>query len=174
MPNNYRTIASACLIISFGALAHPTLEQQSAAAGSYYKATLKLGHGCDGAATTGVTVLIPEGVVGVKPMPKAGWMLETRKAKLAVPYESHGKRFDESVAVVTWSGGSLPDAFYDEFVMTMKLPDTPGKRWFKVQQVCASGRSDWVQVPEAGQSARDLKFPAAALEVLPAAEIHKH
>ena len=166
---------TACLGIAASAsLAHAVLEQPSAPAGSYYKGVIKVGHGCEGAATTSVTVLIPEGVVGVKPMPKAGWTLATRKEKLATPYESHGKRIEESVVAITWSGGNLPDAHYDEFVATMKLPDTPGKRWFKIEQLCTSGRNNWVEVPAAGQSRKDLKFPAAVLDVLPAEGGHKH
>ncbi len=40
-------------------------------------------HGCGSAATTGITVSIPEGVVNVKPQPKPGWTLATQTG----PYE---------------------------------------------------------------------------------------
>lgn len=156
------------------AAAHPTLEQKSAPAGSYYKGVLKLGHGCEGAATTAITLTIPDGVVGVKPMPKPGWTLSTRSEKLAKPYESHGKKIDEAVVEVTWSNGNLPDAWFDEFAVTMKLPDTAGKLWFKVKQVCAKGHTDWTQIPEGDQTLRDLKTPAALLEVLPVRDAAHH
>ena len=45
------------------ALAHITLETQEAAAGSTYKAVLRVPHGCEGKATTAVRVQIPEGVI---------------------------------------------------------------------------------------------------------------
>ena len=45
-----------------------------------------------------------------------------------------------------------------------------------VRQVCAEGRNDWVDVPQAGQKLSDLKSPAAALEILPSggAAAHHH
>lgn len=172
---NKSTIAFALIaVLAFPAAAHVVLEHKSAPAGSYYKGTFRVGHGCDGTATTSLTIELPEGVLGAKPMPKPGWTLETRKARLAVPYDSHGKRIDEVVATVTWSGGLLADAYYDEFVISMKLPETPGKHWFKVRQVCESGRIDWVQVPAPGQAMRELRTPAALLDVLPADAEHKH
>jgi uncharacterized protein YcnI len=55
------------LIISCGMLAglagsaaaHVTLEQEEAAANSTYKAVLRVGHGCEGAATNTLRVQIP-------------------------------------------------------------------------------------------------------------------
>ena len=52
------------------ALAHVTLAVPTATPGTGYKAVLRVPHGCDGAATTGIRVQIPEGYIAVKPMPK--------------------------------------------------------------------------------------------------------
>jgi uncharacterized protein YcnI len=72
--------ASTLLCLSaFPTLAHVTLETQEAHVGSTYKAVLRVPHGCEGAATLKVRVQVPEGVIAVKPMPKAGWTLETVK-----------------------------------------------------------------------------------------------
>ena len=51
------------------ALAHVTLENQEAKAGASDKGTLRVPHGCEGTATTAIRVKIPDGVIGVKPMP---------------------------------------------------------------------------------------------------------
>ncbi len=111
---------------------------------------------------------LPEGVVAAKPMPKSGWSVQTRVEKLKTPYTNHGKTVTEDVAAVTWRGGPLPDAFYDEFVLRVRLPETPGPVYFKVAQFCEKGRIDWEQIPESGKSPKDHKTPAAVLEVLPA------
>src|SRR3546814_2317884 len=55
------------------ASAHITLQTDAAAVGSYYKAVLRVPHGCKGAATTAIKIRIPEGVISVKPQPKVGW-----------------------------------------------------------------------------------------------------
>ncbi len=155
------------------AQAHISLEQPSAAPGAYHKLTFRVGHGCDGSATRAITVTLPEGVVGAKPMPKAGWSVATVEAKLAVPLQSHGKSIASAVREVSWQGGPLPDAHYDEFSMQVKLPDTTGKLYFKVAQLCEQGRMDWAEIPVAG-GARP-QAPAPVLELVPAsAPQHQH
>ena len=67
-------------------LAHITLEKEEAPAKSFYKAVLRVPHGCEGSATVKVRVQIPEGVIAVKPMPKAGWQLEMLKGKYEKSY----------------------------------------------------------------------------------------
>jgi hypothetical protein len=53
------------------AFAHATLETPQALVGASYKAVLRVSHGCGSSPTIRVRVRIPEGFVGVKPMPKA-------------------------------------------------------------------------------------------------------
>ena len=156
---------------------HITLENQAAAAGSGYKAVLRVGHGCDGSATRAVRVTIPPGFKGAKPMPKPGWVLTNRSDKLAAPYTSHGKTVVQDVAEITWTAATpanaLPDAHYGEFVLRGTLPNTPGPMWFKVLQSCVTGQNDWAEVPapgtSTGTSTKGLKAPAALLEIQPAA-----
>ena len=75
-------VAAAACAWSASAYAHATLETKEAAVGGSYKAIVKIGHGCEGTATLKVRVQIPEGVISVKPMPKAGWTLETTTGAL--------------------------------------------------------------------------------------------
>ena len=149
------------------AQAHVVLDQRTAPAGGYYRGAFRVGHGCDGAATVAVTIRIPEGVRGAKPMPKPGWTIERRLEKLAQPYDSHGKTVTDDVVAITWRGGPLPDAHFDEFALQMQLPDKPGPLWFKVLQQCEKGEIDWATVPARGTSTRGIKAPAALLEITP-------
>lgn len=166
-------LATSALLFTAAAQAHVTLETPSAVAGSYYKAALMVGHGCEGQATHTVTVRIPAGFKGAKPMPKPGWSLSIRREPLAQPYTSHGKQITDDVTEIVWTARSveahLPDAQYDEFVLRGQLPATPGPLWFKVQQRCPSGQLDWAEVPADGTSTKGLKSPAALLNVTPAA-----
>jgi uncharacterized protein YcnI len=153
--------------------AHITLEQGSAPAGAYQKLTFRVGHGCDGSATNGVTVLLPEAVTGAKPMPKPGWNVSTSSGALNTPLASGEGAITSGVREVSWKGGPLPDAQYDEFSMQVKLPEIPGKYYFKVIQQCDKGRVDWSDIPSAPGA--KLKTPAPVLEVLPAAgPAHQH
>lgn len=162
------------------AFSHIVLQDGAAAAGASYRATLRVGHGCDGAATTGISVTIPAGFTGAQPMPKPGWTVKTTTGKLAQPYTSHGKTFTEGVTEISWTASApdnaLPNAFYDEFVLRGTTPTQPGPLWFKVVQTCTQGVNNWVEVPTAGTSTKGLKSPAALLEVLDiqAAGGHNH
>lgn len=150
--------------------AHVTLLEGAAAAATGYRATLRVGHGCDGASTTGMRVTIPAGFNGAQPMPKPGWTVSTRVGMLAEPYESHGTKYTQGVLEISWaangSANALPAAYYDEFVLRGTTPAKPGPVWFKVVQTCEKGSNDWVEVPATGTSTQGLKMPAALLEVL--------
>ena len=161
--------ASAMCMLAAPSFSHIALEGKSAAAGSTYKAVFQVGHGCGGAATTGLSVQIPAGFQGAKPYVKAGWTVSAKLGKLAKPYDSNGKQVTEDVTVVSWTAASkdaaLQDGNLDEFVLRGKLPDAAGPLWFKVLQTCESGSIDWSEVPASGTSAKGLKSPAALLEV---------
>lgn len=156
----------AALLAAPLAHAHVTLAPASAPAGSYQTIVFKVGHGCDGSATTGIVVQLPDGVTA-KPMPKPGWTIDLVEGKLAAPIESHGKTITSAVRTIAWRGGPLPDAWYDEFTVQAKLPDAPGRLAFKVQQQCEKGRADWVELAPADGPMP--KFPAPVLELTPAA-----
>ena len=61
--------------IASDARAHVTLDTPQASALSYTRVAARAPHGCEGAATVALRLEIPEGVTGVKPMPKPGWTL---------------------------------------------------------------------------------------------------
>jgi uncharacterized protein YcnI len=161
------------------AAAHVTLLQPQAAAGSLYKASFKVGHGCAGSPVKALEVSIPPGVQAAKPMPKAGWTLEITREKLAQPRQEHGKTVLEEVARIRWTAKTpddyLQNDWYDEFVLQAKLPAHTGLLYWPVSQICAEGRIDWAQVPQPGQAGTQLQSPAPVLQLLPAmAREHAH
>jgi uncharacterized protein YcnI len=148
------------------ASAHVTLEVQQAQPGSFYKAVFRIPHGCDGhAAMQRFTVRLPEGVTEARPMPKPGWTLAIRPRGEAAG--GHGAARSEA-AEIAWQGGPLEDAHYDEFVIRLRLPDTPGQLLYMpvVQDCVGGGVAAWVEIPEAGRRITDYRFPAPALRLL--------
>jgi periplasmic copper chaperone A len=167
-----------CLAVAFALVAltassvsaHITLQTREAAVGSFYKAVFVVPHGCAGSATIKIRVQIPDGVIDVKPMVKPGWNVETVKAKFATTYDFHGGKLTEGVKEVMWSGGKLPDDFYDEFVLSMFLtgdlkPDT--MLYFPTVQECEQGISRWIDIPADPAHAHDSKWPAPGLRLRP-------
>ncbi|MDH4480165.1 MAG: YcnI family protein [Rhodoferax sp.] len=162
--------AAFALCLGGSSFGHVVLQDSAAAANSSYRAAFRVGHGCDGQATTAMRITVPAGFNGAQPMPKAGWTLSTKIGPLPVPYESHGKKYTEGVLEISWTANgpenALPAAYYDEFVVRGTTPVKAGPLWFKVLQSCAKGANDWAEVPASGTSTKGLKSPAALLEVL--------
>ena len=154
--------------LSAPAFAHVTLEVQEAEIGSTYKAVLRVPHGCGTQATNVVRIQIPEGFFAVKPMPKAGWKLETVTGPYSGSYDNHGTAVTEGVKEIIWSDGDLPNEFYDEFVFrgTFAGALEPGKFYFPAIQECATGEADWLNVTGAqgaGEEAPNVTLvPATA------------
>lgn len=169
-----RAAAAVALVASITpAFAHATFEQGEAAVGSTYKAVLRVPHGCDGQATNTVRVKIPEGFFSVKPMPKAGWELTTVKGPYKNTYESHGAKVTEGVTEITWSGGNLPDDFYDEFVFRGTIAgslEVGTTLYFPAVQVCANGEATWIEIPVEGQP--EPEGPAPGVKLIEAGEHH--
>lgn len=166
--------ATALSAISVAAVhAHASLEKAEAAPGSY-KAVVRIGHGCDGQPTHSVRVEVPEGYIGVRPQPKAGWSIDIEQGDYAHAYSLHGREVAAGVTAVTWSGGSLEDAHYDEFVLSGTLAAAVAGRplFFKTVQTCPDARLAWDEIPAAGQDPHALDHPAPGLVVLAANDGH--
>jgi uncharacterized protein YcnI/copper(I)-binding protein len=172
-----RTFARAALAattlftLAAAAFAHSTLEVQEAALGASYKAVLRIPHGCGTEATHTVRVQIPEGFYNVKPMPKAGWKLETVTGPYENTYMNHGTEVTEGVKEIVWSEGNLPNEWYDEFVFRGTFADTlePGIFSFPAIQECANGEEAWIE------TAADAERPAPSVTLVAAgSDAHAH
>lgn len=165
--------ASAALLFQAPvAQAHVTLETRQAPVAGNYKAVLKVPHGCKGSPTVKIRVRIPEGLIGVKPQPKAGWKLDTIKGDYTSSYTLHGAEVKAGVKEIVWSGGPLPDEHYDEFMFISYLTDAlkPNTTLhFPVVQECEEGVARWIDLPTEGQHAAHdhSDFPAPGLKLLP-------
>ena len=162
-------LVAAIVLAASPARAHISLEGKQAAIGSSYKAVFAVPHGCAGSATIKIRVQIPEGVIGVKPMPKPGWNVEAISGKYSGEYDFHGSKLTEGVKEVVWSGGKLPDHNYDEFVLSTFLtaglkPDTT--LYFPVVQECEQGVSRWIDIPAEGATGHGSKSPAPGVKLI--------
>lgn len=151
-------LVSAVFLAPAIAYAHVTLETGQAVAESYYKAVMRVPHGCQGSPTRRIQVMIPEGVSSVKMQAKPGWRVSAVNRKA-------GEGEVPQVGEVTWTGGPLPDNQFEEFAIFMKLPDRPGETiYFPVIQDCIKGTTRWNEMPDPNKPG--LKEPAPALRLI--------
>lgn len=169
------TASLTAVLCTAPAQAHIVLDKKEAPAGSYYKAVFRVPHGCEGSPTTAIRITLPDGILSAKPQPKPGWTLAIEKTALPEPVKGpHGTSITEVVSAISWSGGSLDNAYFDEFAIQLRLPDEEGGTtlYFPVLQTCQTGERNWKEVPEPGHGHgqghdHHMPDPAPALRLTP-------
>jgi periplasmic copper chaperone A len=161
--------AAACALTAASIVtadAHSTLETAEAAPGSY-KAVIRIPHGCEGQPTHTVRVDLPEGFIGAKPMPKAGWELAVEQGDYARAYTLHGRDVASGATAIVWSSGSLDDGHYDEFVVTGTIDASVAGTTlaFATTQLCDDAQVAWTEVAGEGVDPHSLAYPAPVLRV---------
>jgi len=162
------------IAIAGPASAHVTATPNEGPAGGFFKTSFRVGHGCEGKPTTKISMEVPGNVTSVHPQVVSGWDIKTKIGELDEPIESEGETITEGVREITWTAtdDGLPDAFMQEFGLSMALPDGEAGEplWFPFVQECPGGDShDWIEIPESVEEWGDLEAPAPYV-VLTAAE----
>ena len=92
----------------------------------------------------------PKGLFFVSFQPKPGWKRTVTTEKLDPPVELFGEMQTERVATVTWEGGKIAPGEFDEFGMSVKVPDAPGQTLaFPANQTYSNGDVvRWIGAPD--------------------------
>lgn len=149
------TTVSLLLCATF-ASAHVSLDPARVEAGTTYRGVLRVGHGCDGAATTTLDVQVPVGVSRVRALPKPGWQLLQTGNEIVWTAE-RGKALDAKDK--------------GEFGIEFEAPKQTGPVWFKALQRCQGASMNWADVPAQGTSTEGMKTPALLLQVMSAQDM---
>ncbi|KAG0232566.1 hypothetical protein BGW42_008080 [Actinomortierella wolfii] len=148
--------------------AHVTINPPTGVSGGYHQGNFRVPHGCEGGiATNYVTVEIPKGVSSVKPRALATWTTTINMIPLDPPIQTETGTINTTVGSVTWSGGNIPDAFYEDFGLQFKLPKMNGTLYWNVYQRCVNNVwLNWTQVPGPDGKYPSGGAPAASMTVL--------
>ncbi|MCX6397960.1 MAG: YcnI family protein [Propionibacteriales bacterium] len=161
------TVVGVTVLAAGPALAHVGISPTEGAAGSYAVATLSVPHGCDGSATTSITIKIPSELNAVTPTRNALWDVKKNVVTLDTPLtDAHGNAVTERVDTVVYTAKSpLPDGYRDAFELSFQVPDAVGKTLvFPTLQRCVKGETNWNQVVEEG--AEEPEYPAPSFTVV--------
>ena len=139
--------AGASLVLAAAASAHVTLNPGNAPADSFSRFALRVPTEED-VPTVKVSIQLPAELEEVGFQPKAGW---TRT---------------QNGRVVTWSGGQIGVGEFDEFGLSIHVPNTPGQTLtFPATQTYANGKVvRWIGAPESDEPAPNLTIEAAESE----------
>ncbi|HEY8614532.1 MAG TPA: YcnI family protein [Roseomonas sp.] len=181
MGSHSRAIAAALLVLTAAspASAHITLDRAEIPADSTVRLALRVGHGCQGAATTGIRVTVPPELRGARPMPHPGWTLSIggkapaehgahagHGAHMAAAHGS-GHQSAPAAGEIAWTDGRLDDVFFDEFVLLIRTPAEPGTVIaLPILQECEGGVvMRWTE--RASAQGERVANPAPLLRVVP-------
>jgi uncharacterized protein YcnI len=153
-----RRLTLACVAASVVAVtvatpasAHIHPDPDEAQAGSEQTVGFTIEHGCDGAPTVAIELLVPDGVTDVSPLPLDGWTADLDET-------------DAGDEVVVFDDGSLPDGTEGTFEVTMTLPPTPDTTiYFPIVQRCDGGELRWIEIPVDGE---EPDYPAPAMSLV--------
>jgi len=150
--------------ISGPAMAHIAVTPAEAPAGSTTRLAFAIGHGCDGSPTVKVRIRIPDSVAVARPQPKAGWQLDvTRAGPAEAPKNPEGQPVTARISEISWKG-SLPDDFFDEFVVQVRMPDQAGGTVaFPIVQECETGANRWIQIAKPGEAEPEEPAPVVRI-----------
>lgn len=158
-----KLLALAALALPAAAGAHVVFDQPQASAGGYYTGFLRVTHGCGDSPTVSVRVEVPAGVISARPQPKPGWTLSVERAPLAAPIKGEGgATITTRVTAVTWTG-RLPADEFDQFGLSLKLPDAAGALYFPTTQRCEIGVNAWTAIPPSAERWHATPSPAPML-----------
>jgi periplasmic copper chaperone A len=166
-----RWIVAACAALA-GALAlpaaagaHVSLQPDEAAAKAFVVEDVRVPNEEDSANTTKVVVQFPDGFAEVSFQPVPGWSVKAKKTKLAKPIKTdEGDTLTEQVSQVTWSGGKIAPGEFQDFPVSLQMPDKAGTSLtFKAIQTYDNGKVvRWIGAPDSEEPAPQVKLTSAA------------
>lgn len=162
-------VLAALLLVSVPAYAHIVASPNTAESGAWFRTALRVGHGCNGSDTTQITVTVPKDILIIKPQVKPGWTVSVHKVALKKPVQGPHGTITEVTRTITWTG-ILSDDYFDEFGLSMKLPEKTGTLIFPTKQECAEGEINWTETPmpnDHHHSHGAPSFPAPIITLTP-------
>jgi periplasmic copper chaperone A len=154
---------AAPLVLAATAGAHVTLQPEEAPAGGFTRLDVRVPNERDNADTTKVVVQFPPGFLSVSTEPVPGWDIKITKRKLDKPVEQFGEQVTEEVGRITFSGGSIGPGEFQDFGLSLGVPDKAGSTLtFKSVQTYSNGEVvRWIGPPDSEEPAPQVKLTAA-------------
>ncbi|MBP7846106.1 MAG: YcnI family protein [Candidatus Pacebacteria bacterium] len=142
------TMAAITSVLSPYTLAHVTVKPAQVGVAVYQTFTAGVPNEKD-IPTTGLRVVIPEGMTSIMPVVKPGWTISTKTVKVGET---------EKVSEIIWSGGSIPVGQRDEFSFSAKSPASEATVQWKAYQTYSNGVIvAWDQSPEELKKTEEAK-----------------
>ncbi|KAL0080331.1 hypothetical protein J3Q64DRAFT_1644284 [Phycomyces blakesleeanus] len=157
--------------MAFVCNAHVGISPSTGQPGQSINGSFHVPHGCNGSATTGLSVSVPSEIVVLTPLPVSNWTLDVKYTKLDTPVQVNGVSVNQTVSSFSWTGGYVPADGLEEFGLTFTLPqvdltNTPNVTiYFPIVQTCVVGSTEWTGIPGTASYNASTGSPAASFVI---------
>jgi uncharacterized protein len=155
--------AAGALVLTSVAGAHVTLQPTEAPSQAFVREDVRVPNEQDKASTTKVDVRFPDGFIFASYEPVSGWTVKVTKEKLPKPIKTEDGEVTEQVTRMTWSGGKIEPAQFQDFPISVQIPGKAGSTLtFKAIQTYDNGDVvRWIGAPDSEEPAPQVKVTAA-------------
>ena len=160
-------VAALAAIYAPAAQAHVTLQPEALPAGGFERLDVRVPNEEDDANTTEVEVEFPSGFIFASTEPVPGWEAKIERRKLDTPVEEFGEQFTDEVGTVEYraTGEGIAPGQFQDFGLSVGLPDEPGPLTFKAIQTYDNGEVvRWIGPEDADEPAPIVTLGAAEPE----------
>lgn len=142
-------LAAILLLTASSASAHVTVKPGEVGVGSFQTFTVSVPNERN-VPTTGIRLVLPEGLEHVTPTVKPGWRIEVVHGE-GVEGSDSGHGDEEIVKEIIWSGGGIGAGFRDDFSFSARVPATQGSLFWKAYQSYGNSVVAWELLPNQEQ-----------------------
>ncbi len=162
----------AVFMMAAPAWAHVEISPSSAPKGSDAVLAFTVPDESDAASTTKIELFFPQDhpIAEALVEPIAGWTANVATVRVAKPIQTDNGSVNEAVKTVTWTGGHIVPGNFQQFKVSVGLPDDASSLEFKVLQTYSDGSVvSWIEDPPAAGAA-EPDHPAPVLTLTAAGD----
>jgi uncharacterized protein YcnI len=148
------------------ASAHVTVSPSEAVKGTDQVLTFNAPNEMDNANTTQIEIAFPTDhpIADASVLPVPGWTAKVNTVKVAKPIQTDNGTVTEAVGSIIWSGGAILPGQFQQFTISVGLPDDASSLVFKALQTYSNGQIvRWIELTTAGGPEPDHPAPVLTL-----------
>jgi uncharacterized protein YcnI len=158
--------AAAVMVLAAPAFAHVTVSPEEAVKGSDAVLTFNVPNEMDNANTTQLEISFPTDhpIADASILPVPGWTATVNKVPVTKAIKTDSGSVTEAVGSITWTGGAIEPGQFQEFTVSVGLPDDASSLVFKALQTYDDGTIvRWIELTPAGGEEPEHPAPVLTL-----------
>ncbi len=159
-------IVAVVLGIATPAFAHVTVSPSEAVKGTDQVLTFNVPNETDNLNTTQIEIAFPTDhpIADADVQPVPGWTAKVNTVKVAKPIQTDNGTVTEAVGSIVWSGGAIEPGQFQEFNVSVGLPDDASSLVFKALQTYSDGSVvRWIELTPTGGPEPEHPAPVLTL-----------